>query len=37
VYPEVEPEWVFNIADFVQYFWSATSQGKVVQVRFYKK
>lgn len=30
------PVWVFNIADFVQYFWDATSNGKVVQVRFYK-
>jgi hypothetical protein len=31
-----EPAWVFNIADFVQYFWGATNNGKVVQVRFYK-
>lgn len=34
--PDEEPVWVFNIADFVQYFWAATNNGKVVQVRFYK-
>jgi hypothetical protein len=29
-------EWVFNIADFVQYFWSLDNSGvKLVQVRFY--
>jgi hypothetical protein len=30
------PVWVFNIADFVQYFWDAVQNGKVLQVRFYK-
>jgi hypothetical protein len=29
-------DWVFNIADFVQYFWSLDNSGvKLVQVRFY--
>ncbi len=29
-------EWVFNIADFVQYLWEVTNDGvKLVQVRFY--
>jgi len=31
------PTWIFNVADFVQYFWDATNNGKVVQVRFYKR
>jgi hypothetical protein len=31
-----DPVWVFNIADFVQYFWDAVHNGKVLQVRFYK-
>ncbi len=30
------PEWVFNIADLVDYFWQVTDQGvKLLQVRFY--
>lgn len=29
-------EWVFNIADFVQYFWGVNNSGvKLLQVRFY--
>ncbi len=30
------PQWVFNIADLVQYFWSVDTTGsKLVQIRFY--
>jgi hypothetical protein len=30
------PEWVFNLADLVDYFWQLTDQGvKLLQVRFY--
>jgi hypothetical protein len=31
-----ESEWVFNIADFVQYFWNLDNNGlKLLQIRFY--
>jgi hypothetical protein len=31
-----EEEWVFNIADFVEYLWSVDNSGsKLVQIRFY--
>jgi len=31
-----DQDWVFNIADFVEYFWSLNNNGaKLVQVRFY--
>ena len=31
-----ENEWVFNIADFAQYFWDIDNNGlKLLQVRFY--
>jgi hypothetical protein len=31
-----EEEWVFNIADFVEYLWSLDNSGsKLVQIRFY--
>jgi hypothetical protein len=33
-----ENEWVFNIADFAQYFWDIDNNGlKLLQVRFYPK
>jgi hypothetical protein len=31
-----EPTWVFNIADFVEYFWGLDNSGvKILKVRFY--
>jgi hypothetical protein len=30
------PVWIFNIADFFQYFWGAVENGKVLQVQSYK-
>ena len=33
-----EDEWVFNIADFVEYLWNANNEGlKLLQVRFYPR
>ncbi len=35
---EYTDEWVFNIADFAQYFWDIDNNGlKLLQVRFYPK
>jgi hypothetical protein len=34
----VDPEWVFNIADFVSYLWDTDNNGlKLLQVRFYPR
>ena len=34
----VDPEWVFNIADFVNYLWNTDNNGlKLLQVRFYPR
>ncbi len=33
-----DEEWVFNIADFVEYLWDVNNTGvKLLQVRFYPK